>query len=117
MGKSKQFPAINAVASVLREKAAHIEWGHSKDEDAFCDVRLQIMHDPANPRVMTWWQIHIGPSDYDVDHRGSWGASSIPKGSFNSRALAADLIEQAKDQVAQRAEFHKAMQGIRKEGV
>lgn len=109
MGKGRDFPAINAVASVLRHHAQRIEWGDGKGEDAFCDVRLQVKHEASTPGVMAWWTIHVGPSDYDSDHRGWWGAACIPKGPFNSRAVAADLIEQARSQAAQYAEFHKSV--------
>jgi hypothetical protein len=45
------------------------------------------------------WAVHWGPSDYDQDHRGYWGASSVPGNGrkFNARQTAKDLIEQAKE--------------------
>lgn len=35
-----------------------------------CDVRLQVTPDG--------WRLWWGLSDYDLDHRGFWGASSVP---------------------------------------
>lgn len=115
--RDPRFPPINAVAAELRRRAGHIEWACGRgEEDDFCDVRLQIYHHPENPRVMAWWSVHIGPSDYDTDHRGFWGVGCIPRGPFNSRALAANLIEQTREAAAQREEFHKAIRGIAQEG-
>lgn len=34
------------------------------------DVRLQVYPDGS-------WAIRVGPSDYDLDHRGFWGAASV----------------------------------------
>lgn len=111
--RDPRFPPINAVAAELRRQAKNVEWSDSLGDEDFCDVRLQIYHHPENPRVMTWWKVHTGPSDYDTDHRGFWGAGCIPRGPFNSRALAANLIDQTRESAIQREEFHKAMRGIR----
>jgi hypothetical protein len=63
--------------------------------DNECDVRLQVYEDQQ-------WAIRWGASDYDLDHRGYWGASSVPgKGSaFQDFAIARDLLEQAREQWA-----------------
>lgn len=41
-------------------------------------------------------------SSYDLDHRGFWGASSVPGSGarFSSRDVARDLIDQARDMKA-----------------
>jgi hypothetical protein len=58
-----------------------------------CDVRLQV-YDTGE------WAIRYGSSDFDLDHRGRWGASSVPGNSkrFNSRDTAKDLISQVNEQ-------------------
>jgi hypothetical protein len=84
-----KFPSIEAVAHALRHVNANVE--------GECDVRLQVWEDGE-------WAVRWGLSDYDTDHRGFWGAGSVPgvaKGKvtrFNTRDLAAELIRQAKDQ-------------------
>lgn len=86
-----RFPSINNVAAGLRAINANVE--------GECDVRLQVYEDGE-------WAIRYGLSDYDLDHRGFWGASSIPgvvKGAvkrFNSRSVALYLLEQAKEDYA-----------------
>lgn len=83
-----RFPSIEAVAEALRDVNANVE--------GECDVRLQVYEDGQ-------WAIRYGLSDYDSDHRGFWGASSIPgavKGRarrFDSREIARELIEQARE--------------------
>ena len=87
-----RFPSIEAVAEALRDVNANVE--------GECDVRLQVYEDGQ-------WAIRFGSPDYDSDHRGFWGASSIPgvaKGRarrFDSREIARELIEQAREMKAQ----------------
>ena len=85
-----RFPSIKDVAHDLRHHHKRIDWS---DDGEGCDVRLQVYEDGS-------WAVRVGPSDYDLDHRGFWGASSIPPGRFRSANVARDLIEQAKDQYA-----------------
>lgn len=89
-----RFPSIRNVALVLARLNREIE---ASDEG--CDVRLQVYPDGT-------WNVHWGPSDYDQDHRGFWGASGIPGGKrrFRSREIARDLINQAKDAYAESEE-------------
>ena len=83
-----RFPSIAAVAARLRDISMNVE--------GECDVRLQVYPDGE-------WAVRWGDSQYDQDHRGYWGASSVPgvvRGTvkrFNSRDVARDLIDQAKD--------------------
>ena len=92
-----RFPSINSVARALRLEAKHIDWcdnAHKHAEECgFCDVRLQVYEDGA-------WALRIGPSDYDLDHRGFWGASCIPRGRFDSQELARELISQCRNHSA-----------------
>lgn len=87
-----KFPSIKEVSKALR--AVQREVDRRDGEEPFCDVRLQVYEDGA-------WAVRFGLSDYDLDHRGFWGASSIPKGRFRSVDVARDLIGQARDQYAQ----------------
>jgi len=59
-------------------------------EDAYLDIRLQIMEDGR-------WSLPYGSSDFDQDHRGAWGSSSVGKCVSMEKAMeiARDLIEQA----------------------
>lgn len=77
-----EFPSLADVAARLREINASVE--------TECDVRLQVY--PSGE-----WAIRWGLSDYDQDHRGYWGASSVPgcHESFKSYEIARDLLDQA----------------------
>lgn len=81
-----RFPKIDDVAAELRNI-------NKQDTD---DVRLQVYPDGD-------WAVRWGSSDYDQDHRGYWGASSVPGGNrrFDSKDVARELIDRAKDQHAQ----------------
>ena len=89
-----KFPSIKAIASELVAINREISL-EPEDVDEGCDIRLQVYPDGS-------WAIRVGRSDYDQDHRGYWGASSVPgdRKRFNSRDVARDLIEQARGQRA-----------------
>lgn len=92
---SIRFPSIAHVAHDLRLiNAEQIEESDNEDEQGI-DVRLRV-YDGG-------WQILSGLSDYDQDHRGFWGCSSVPGNGkrFRSEEIARDLIEQARDHHAQ----------------
>jgi hypothetical protein len=82
-----RFPSIRTVASALRAV--------NRDAEDECDVRLQVYPDGD-------WAVRFGPSDYDQDHRGYWGASSVPGHGrrFGAESVARDLIDQARDMAA-----------------
>lgn len=87
-----RFPSIKDVTfqvySYVRDlKEWHIEEG---------DVRLQVYPDCG-------WVVRTGDSSYDQDHRGYWGASSVSNTTTKTecRAIARELIEQAKDHHSQ----------------
>lgn len=96
---TQKWPSIKDVAEALRELNANI--------DGQCDVRLQVYETLPKDEGQPVWIIRYGSPDYDQDHRGFWGASSIPgvqnghARRFNSTDVARDLLEQAKDQHAQ----------------
>jgi len=81
-----RFPKIDDVAAELRRINKM-----DTDEDDI-DVRLQVYSDGD-------WAVRWGLSDYDQDHRGYWGSSGVPGGNrrFDSKAVARDLIDQAKE--------------------
>lgn len=78
------FPSVADVAAALAAVKRTI--------DAACDVRLQVYEDGA-------WAVRYGLSDYDQDHRGYWGASSVGPCDEAEQLdwVAADLIDQATD--------------------
>ena len=83
-GQWEEFP--NIVGCLIHEKKGVCWDDCGTGEGKWIDVRLQVYEDGM-------WSIHLGPSDYDSDHRGFWGASSIsPK--TNCKELAKELIEQ-----------------------
>ncbi|KKL18918.1 hypothetical protein LCGC14_2470740, partial [marine sediment metagenome] len=96
-----RFPKINDVASELRD----INKGDLEPEDADegIDVRLQVYSNGS-------WAVRWGSSDYDQDHSGFWGASSVPGNNrrFDSKEIARDLIDQARDAFAEGAGFEEA---------
>jgi hypothetical protein len=73
------FPSVTAVAAELRAINRECEEG---------------------------WAVRWGDASYDQDHRGYWGASSVPGPGehFDAKDIARDLIEQAKDHHAQGGE-------------
>lgn len=78
-----KFPSIKDVAHDLRAINANIE--------GECSVRLQVYGNGQ-------WIVRFGLPDYDQDHRGFWGCSEIPGSRrFNSREVARDLINQARE--------------------
>lgn len=95
-----KFPSIADVANDLRIINADLrgDGNDYRSEDdggaGACDIRLQVMPDGA-------WTIHVGDSSYDLDHRGFWGSACLDGRRFDSRAVARDLIEQARDHAAQ----------------
>ncbi len=91
-----KFPSIAEVSKVLRGINADLDRPELPGD--WIDVRLQVLPSGA-------WGVRCGSSDYDQDHRGYWGVSSVPGGRcrFNSRRTARYLIDQAKDQHAEDA--------------
>jgi hypothetical protein len=90
-----KFPTIAEVARDLKEIGRGLsKYGLPEDEEGGCDVRLQVLSTGA-------WTVWSGDAQYDTDHRGYWGASSIPfDGHFNATEVAKDLISQAKEAAA-----------------
>jgi len=98
-----RFPSIKDVSRALRNvenRYSRNELGmNDSPEDPSIDVRLQVY--PGGD-----WDIHTGDASYDQDHSGYWGCSSIPAEGrrFDSKSIARDLLEQAKDDRAFRGE-------------
>ena len=80
-----RYPCIKDVAAELSAINDNVE--------SECDIRLQVYPNGD-------WKIRTGDASYDQDHRGTFGASSIPgyKYRINSRDLARDLLDQVKEQ-------------------
>lgn len=73
--------------TLLSEDGAGIE-----QEVEGIDVRLQCRADG--------WALRTGDAQYDSDHRGAWGTGYLTHNS-DCRALAEELIDEAKDHAAQ----------------
>lgn len=60
------------------------------DDDPQIDIRLQVTEDNG-------YHVHYGLSDFDQDHYGAWGSSSVGKcvSMEDAMRIAKDLIEQA----------------------
>ncbi len=84
-----RLPSIQSVAAALGRVKVNV--GRFNDDD-YIDVRLQVYETGE-------FAIRCGDSQYDLDHRGFWGSSSITKKS-NCREVAKDLLSQAEDQYA-----------------
>jgi len=90
--KRMHFPSIKDVASVL----AVINRGTESVESDPIDVRLQVYDNGT-------WAVRTGDPQYDLDHSGYWGASSLPgvyEGKVrrcNTRDVARDLLEQCRE--------------------
>lgn len=85
---------VDQVADELKDVADQLDPdADGAEEETTCDVRLQVWKDGQ-------WAVHHGPSDYDQDHRGAWGASGIAAGASMKacRSVARDLIRQAREQ-------------------
>ena len=87
-----RFPSIASVTAALKEARGEARKYLNAGEGEDMDVRLQVYEDGA-------WALRTGLSDYDQDHRGFWGASSITGGCLikHLRDTAADLLEQVRD--------------------
>lgn len=99
MATKIKLPSIVAVAAELRAVANLAKsWGID-EEDGTVDVRLQVETDGT-------WTVHSGDAQFDTDHRGFWGASSVPAdGSrFNARDVAFHLLADVRDAIAEREE-------------
>lgn len=93
---SIELPTVDEVASYLLAI-----WDQVESEDV--DVRLQV--------VDGTWYLHSGDASYDQDHRGFWGAGSLPGKAERSaltprdratmaRMWASDLVDEVREEVA-----------------
>lgn len=78
------WPTAQEIADDLKHIAADLA-----DDEEGTDVRLQV-RDGGD------WQLNVGMSDYDTDHHGFWGSSTISRDS-DFAAVAADLLDQAEE--------------------
>jgi hypothetical protein len=82
-----KFPSIKDVFMELVETKKFL-----KGICESTDIRLQVYESGR-------WAIRTGSSDYDQDHSGFWGASSIEQ-KTNSMVLAIDLLDQVEESYA-----------------
>lgn len=87
-----EFPVELPIARALQNVVKLLD---EKNPDT--DVRLQVYEDGE-------WAVRYGPSDYDQDHRGYWGAASVHYGMDIAwlEDVARHLLEQAVEQEATR---------------
>lgn len=85
-----RFPRILDVALALRNVNNTARYDDPDEEGV--DVRLQVYDDGS-------WAVRWGSSDYDQDHRGHWGAASVPGNGRNFRSVdcARHLLDQARN--------------------
>lgn len=83
-----KMPTVKEVAAELRAIKAD-RWF---DAEGWVDVRLQVCKGGD-------WVVHSGDAQYDTDHTGFWGCSSLSSRS-NCRDVARDLIDQCADEAA-----------------
>lgn len=102
------FPTVDDVARCLNDQALALLWDDpvviecEPGNDPEIDIRLQVWEGGS-------WTVHTGASDYDQDHSGFWGASSVAA-SFTPallRETARDLINQAIDDAAMNDELEE----------
>jgi hypothetical protein len=98
-GQLLPWPALAEVVEELAEYRNYLKRQQGPmdaESDGSADVRLQVYPDSS-------WYVRKGLSDYDQDHKGFWGASSIGPDSNDLQLLdvARDLIGQAKEHEAQ----------------
>lgn len=89
-----RWPALEAIADALRavNATAQPSGPTAEGEDVSIDVRLQVYPDGN-------WAIRWGDSQSDLDHRGYWGAASVPGWNhrFPARETARELRDQAQE--------------------
>ncbi len=92
---------VSTLAAEIHDCGAYLRRNFSRDDltengsdFAGTDCRLQVQDD--------CWQFHSGSSDYDQDHRGAWGCSSVPFACTwrEAREIARDLLDQVLDDIA-----------------
>lgn len=91
MDEQIQVPVELAVARALQNVVALLD-----ETNPDTDVRLQVYPNGE-------WAVRYGPSDYDQDHRGHWGAASVHYGMDLERLLevAAYLREQVEESMGE----------------
>lgn len=94
------FPSLSSLRCALvgewralRRLCSKEDLTDSDSEFVGTDIRLQV--------TASGWTLHTGSSDYDQDHRGFWGASSLSYGKQNLLSLARELLEDARESHAQ----------------
>lgn len=85
---------IADLVSLSRDLFLESVQSEDDEDDVFCDVRLR-WHDDE-------WYLKTGPSDYDLDHRGYWGCSSVSPNIADDEAssIADDLLDQVLEHMA-----------------
>jgi hypothetical protein len=88
---------IHDCGQYLKRNFSREDLTEKGEEFSGTDCRLQVQGGS--------WTLHTGSADYDQDHRGSWGCSSIPFACTwkEAREIARDLIDQVLEDIAMNA--------------
>lgn len=91
------FPSVKQLAAYLAVVKRGADWAdmgeEGEDGAGWLDVRLNVQPDG--------WTVNTGDPSYDLDHRGVWGCGAMSRRT-NCRELAAELIGEARDDLAER---------------
>lgn len=93
-----KFPTVAQLVALFEAELADFAKLKSTRQGDALEVRLQC--------TASRWKLHTGDPSYDTDHKGHWGASQISPDDDETalREIAADMIEQVRDSVAQTEE-------------
>lgn len=100
---------IDMINGVIVNKNSIASRIFDKGEDLKTYEELDITDDegnvgtPVRLQIDDGWYLHFGAPDYDIDHRGHWGAGWVPRGCTIEEAqeIANDLVNEAADAAAQ----------------
>lgn len=86
--------SITAIVKAYRDELKTYDPEDIADEEGnpSGDIRLQVLSNGA-------WSVHTGDSQYDQDHRGAWGASSVSPNATDEECqeIAEDLLGQVEE--------------------
>jgi hypothetical protein len=91
-----RMPDVKDVAREIRALAKEVARYGAFEGGEPPELRLQVYPDGT-------WALRWGLSDYDLDHRGFWGAAYLPRPREKAsvfESVARSLIEQATEQAA-----------------
>ena len=82
------MPTLEEVKAELERIIAFTNFDDLGQDDGYLDVRLRVFEGA--------WEVKFGDSQYDTDHRGDWGYSSICEDS-DLEEVAQELISEVEE--------------------